>query len=124
MPGPSPTPWLPRFWAKVDQSAGPDGCWRWLGTHNPAAGRIRREWTGNTCRPRFRLMRTPSVHVYVAPLMLSIHDGVPLDERKAAGLYACHKPGVCPNAWCVNWAHLYWGTHEENVRDRYPEKAE
>ncbi len=116
--------WLTRFWAKVDQSGGPDACWPWTGACSLAGGRIRREWTGNTRRPRFRLAGPRSgpgqVFVYAARLMLSLVDGVPLDQRE--GLYACHKP-ICPNPICVNPAHLYWGTHDDNVRDRYPMRA-
>lgn len=114
--------WWDRFWAKVDTSAGPDACWPWTGACSQAAGRKRREWTGNTRRPRFALItavsgKRKSTLVYAARLMLSLFDGVPLDAR--AGLYACHKP-ICPNPICVNPRHLYWGTHEENVADRYP----
>lgn len=122
---PAAADWLTRFWAKVDQSAGPDSCWRWRGTHNLAGGTTRIEWTKNTRRPRFRLRaerRGHLTHAYVARIILSLDDGVPLDERE--GWYACHKPGVCAHDWCINPQHLYWGTHEENVRDRYPMRAE
>lgn len=110
---------LARFLAKVDTSAGSEGCWRWRGVHNLAGGTKRGNWTGNTRRPRFRVTRRPGLqsHVYVTRVMLSIADGVALEERH--GLFACHKM-TCPHDWCINPTHLYWGTTDDNVNDRYP----
>lgn len=34
------------FWSKVDQSAGPSGCWPWMGAMVPAGGQVRRENRG------------------------------------------------------------------------------
>lgn len=114
-----PREFLARFWAKVDTSAGWDKCWRWRGLHNPAGG------NGTTQRPR---MRAPKfygrrTHVYVAPFMLAVVDGLTfkeLEEVLDAGIkQACHKP-ICPHPWCINPTHLYWGTKDENIRDRFP----
>src|SRR5262245_44125170 len=111
---------LDRFWAKVRVTR--TGCWAWAGTHNKAGGTRRKHWRGNSVRPRFRLHRgnlAGPTHVYVAPFILSLSDGVPLDQRE--GKQACHL-GVCPDdagkhgchAWCINPAHLYWGTADDN----------
>lgn len=34
------------------------------------------------------------------------------------GMEACHLPGICHNRSCVNPAHLYWGTKDDNQQDR------
>lgn len=31
----------------------------------------------------------------------------------------CHKPNICHNRLCINPNHLYWGSHKENIRDRW-----
>lgn len=35
-------------------------------------------------------------------------------QENSQRIYACH---TCPNKNCVNPAHLYWGTHQENMDD-------
>lgn len=34
------------------------------------------------------------------------------------GLLACHKPGIGCAKNCMNYRHLYWGTNEDNMRDK------
>jgi hypothetical protein len=55
-------------------------------------------------------------------MALALTDGVPLWDRE--GLEGCHRPGVCDNPACCNPAHLYWGTAEENRRDRYGDRGQ
>jgi hypothetical protein len=115
-----------RFWAKVDTSAGPGGCWRWRGTHNQAKGTKRKEWTANSRRPRFRISagRGKGTHMYVAPLMLAVMDPAGYAIARQHNLKACHSPGTCTHDWCINPMHMYWGTDEDNVQDRYPNRRQ
>lgn len=104
-----------QFWAKVDTRGGQLSCWRWRGTHNRAGG------NGSTRRPRFRIRAGTGAgtHMYVARLILLLHDPRLQNLVVENNLEACHRP-FCPNPWCINPYHLYWGTKDDNVRDRYP----
>lgn len=85
-----------RFWKKVDRSAGDDSCWPWMGYRvprgygyfTPGAG-AKKDWA---YRWAWRLT----------------HGDIP------AGLEVCHK---CDNPPCCNPAHLFLGTHAENMED-------
>lgn len=76
-----------RFWAMVDRSAGPDGCWPWTGgkTHNGYG--------------RFSLGRkTIRAHRYSYQLAYgAIPDGYEVDHVRARG---------CQHYHCVNPSHL------------------
>lgn len=112
-----------RFWSKVDKSAGLFSCWPWLGAINQPSlnGRYRRT---RSPRPVFRVNTICTgpgqIVVYAARMALSLTDGVPLAERH--GFEACHRV-ECSNIVCVNPAHLYWGTPDQNREDRYGEAA-
>ncbi len=82
-----------RFWARVDRS---DGCWEWRGAR-AHLGHGLVFWNGRS---------RPATH-------LALHlAGKPRPE----GHEACHR---CDNPPCVNPAHLYWGTRQDNVDDAY-----
>jgi hypothetical protein len=94
---------LERFWEKV-QVGEADGCWLWLAGKNTDGFGI--FWISTD---------TP---VYAHRLALMLARG-PLP----AGTYACHTcedrypVGSLTHRACCNEAHLYAGTHAENVRD-------
>lgn len=81
-----------RFWAKVDVSAGPSGCWLWTAARNDLGyGRF-------TVRPR-----QMDAHRWAWLLTTG--------SLPAKGLELDH---LCRNPPCVNPAHLEPVTHREN----------
>lgn len=83
-----------RFWAQAEKR-GPDECWPWTGaTHGNGYGRIR---AGRRVRPAHQVA-------------WEIENGKPFPP----GAYGCHR---CDNPICVNPAHIWPGTHSENIQD-------
>lgn len=85
-----------RFWSKVSR-LGPDECWEWR------ASRIYGDM------PYGRFSRPGGKHVYAHRYSYELHHG-PIPERQLV-LHRCDNPG------CVNPAHLFVGTHQDNVDD-------
>lgn len=80
------------FWARVDQSGGPDACWPYLGRSHKGYGRFSfegKEWRAHR-------------------LALWLSRGS-LEEQ------ANH---TCDNTICCNPTHLYVGSQRDNVKDR------
>ena len=112
MPGPRAPLWV-RFWSKVDMSGGLFACWPWKGAKSKKRNGSRRGHIQLGGRG------SPVVRFYVVALGLST-DGefVKYDPETGEKLEACHS---CHAKWgdCGNPRHLYWGTHAQNVADRY-----
>jgi hypothetical protein len=99
-----------RFWAKVDTTAGPDGCWPWT------AGRFAATGYGAFAVNRMNRLAHRVAYELVVD---GIPPGLQLD-------HVCHDADVCQTVpcdhrRCVNPAHLRPVTaRENNLRGRSP----
>lgn len=84
-----------RLWENVDRSGGPDACWKWIG-HENVGGYGRLSFHG----------RKVLAHRLVCELSKGAFDNE---------LCVCHR---CDSPSCCNPAHLFIGTHQENMSDR------
>src|SRR5579864_963770 len=85
-----------RFWSKVKKT---DSCWEWTGTIQYGYG----------------LFRLPEKNFRVHRLSYQLFYGEIPPEK-----LICHR---CNNRICVNPAHLYAGTSQDNVNDQIAAKC-
>ena len=86
-----------RFWGKLDPRPGPDECWPWPGCRWPEG--YGQAWDG---------ARTVRAHRFA----WEVATGRTIPK----GMQVNHH---CDNRPCCNPAHLYVGTHRDNMRDMW-----
>lgn len=82
-----------RFWAQVEKRN--DGCWVWTGVCNPRG---------------YGFMSAEAKYTAVHRLSWRIAHG----EMPPSEVEVCHR---CDNPPCVNPAHLFLGSHSDNMQD-------
>lgn len=87
-----------RFWSRVDVR-GDDECWDWKGS----------KWDNGYGNFRYRVDGQP-VQTTAHRYSFELHNG-PIEDRQ---VLVCH---TCDNRSCVNPAHLWLGSHQDNADD-------
>lgn len=95
-----------RFWPKVDKN-GPGGCWIWKGA-------MKRGGYG-LFAVKDRKKKLIAAHRFSYEL---VHGRFP-EDINPRDHSVCHR---CDNPPCVNPAHLFVGTYQDNTNDRVAKK--
>ena len=104
-----------RFWARIDQSGGPDACWPWLGSkHKSGYGQVSGwHFPGYDCKV---------IQTHLAAYILTygpVPDSLVLDHT--CHTLACDLGNRCPHRACGNPTHLEPVTRTVNQhRSRSP----
>jgi len=100
-------PWLERFWASVDKTSSPHGCWLWTPKgENRGYG----TFTSPQITPRTQMAHRLAWKVLRGP----IPEGGMVLHRCEAN----YAPGDVTYRRCCNPEHLYLGDHAANMADR------
>jgi len=91
-----------RFWSYVDKNLSTSGCWLWTGSTRGTIYQYGMLWAG-------------SRHIGAHRFSYELHVGPIPDGGDTRGMCICHS---CDNSLCVNPAHLFLGTHTDNMRDK------
>jgi hypothetical protein len=95
-------PIVSRFWEKVRKGESSNSCWLWTAS---GLGGGKNQFYG-----QFTITRDgKQYHTYAHRVSWELHNG-PIPD----GLSVLHK---CDTPRCVNPAHLFLGTHTDNMRD-------
>jgi len=93
-----------RFWKRADMSGGPEACWLWQGRINPKTG------YGEFDRGDRRIFVDRSGHQALAHRVAFFLYYGTINQS----LLVCH---TCDVRICVNYVHLFQGTHKDNAQD-------
>jgi hypothetical protein len=88
-----------RYWQRVNKDS-ENGCWNWTGSVIPGG---------------YGHFYYNNKSIYVHRISYAWHHPMTLDLFNNSKVCVCHS---CDNPRCVNPAHLWLGSHADNMRDK------